>query len=163
MSVDFHGFTSIHKSTEKRSFYQRWDNLLRRCQNPKHSSYKNYGGRGIICQWKSFDDFRKDMYASFLRFSKKHGLKNTTIERVDNDGDYSKENCQWATYETQCLNRRDTKLHTNGKITDTLSGWARRLGRSHSTLYERLQNHPPNVALSPTFSRLKYPIDSEGK
>jgi hypothetical protein len=75
-----------------------------RCRNPKHKSWKNYGGRGIeVCaRWDSFQNFLDDMGP---RPSPTH-----TLERRRNNRGYSKSNCRWATWAEQSHNRRNTKL-----------------------------------------------------
>ena len=79
-----------------------YDNMLSRCNNPKDKHYKNYGGRGItICpEWvKSFDNFYNDMYP--LHDKKK------TLDRIDNDKGYFKENCKFSTWKQQHRNKRE--------------------------------------------------------
>jgi hypothetical protein len=73
-------------------------NAKRRCTNPKHKDYSNYGGRGIQFKFKSFEQFRQELG---MRPSKKY-----SIDRIDVDGHYEPGNVRWATKTQQNLNRR---------------------------------------------------------
>jgi hypothetical protein len=82
-----------------------WTGMKLRCNTPSCTGYEHYGGRGIKVLWESFEKFVEDMGDSWV-----DGL---TIERIDNDGHYCKDNCKWSTASEQALNRRPRKA-SNG-------------------------------------------------
>lgn len=88
------------------AFYKKWTSMTSRCNNPNTDGYVNYGGRGIKIEWKSFKEFKDDMYESYLKHVEEFGQKQTTIDRINNDGNYRKDNCRWATYSEQITNSR---------------------------------------------------------
>ena len=114
--------------------YRSWESMKQRCLNPRFSSFKWYGGKGVrICErWlgeKGFKNFLNDMGEVPA------GL---TLERIDNDGNYEPSNCRWATKKEQCRNRRTTRQLTfNGK-TQSAASWAEELGLNAGTLYSRI-------------------------
>jgi hypothetical protein len=111
-----------------------WAKMIQRCVNPRSNSYHNYGGRGIrVCaRWlKSFDNFLADMGP---KPSPKH-----SIERRDNDGDYTPSNCCWATRHEQHRNMRRNMWITLDGVTLCLKDWARRTGMDQMTIKGRLR------------------------
>lgn len=80
--------------------YYTYSSLAQRCNNKNHKAYKNYGWRGIKCEWNNFEDFYKDMWESY-----KDWLQ---IDRIDNNWHYCKENCRWATPKQNSRNKRKT-------------------------------------------------------
>ena len=116
------------------STYQVWADIKTRCQNKKHSSYKDYGGRGIlVCiRWKSsFEAFLEDMGE---RPSSEH-----SIDRIDNNGSYDPKNCKWSTTAQQSINKRSSvNIVINGEIKN-LSEWCRFYEISYGVVYTRLK------------------------
>lgn len=87
-------------------FYSIWANMRTRTTNEKYEKWHRYGGRGISSEsFKYFSDFYKEMYDSYLEACKTNKEENITLERVDNNGDYRKENCRWATWDEQSKNK----------------------------------------------------------
>lgn len=116
----------------KTSEYGIWSIMKERCQNPHNKTFARYGGRGItVCdRWQSFANFLADMGR---RPSPQH-----SIERIDNAGPYSPDNCKWATRKEQGRNKRNNVLITFNGETLLLIEWAERTGIRIATLRARI-------------------------
>lgn len=114
--------------------YRIWAHLKARCLTPTDPKYPDYGGRGItVCErWR--DDF-----AAFLADMGPRPSPDHSIERKDNDGPYSPENCVWATRTTQGANKRNNRRYTLNGETHHLTEWARRTGLPYFTLRARMR------------------------
>ena len=117
--------------------YRIYKGLKERCEKDWAISYPRYGGRGIRNEWKSVHDFFNDMLSSYLEHVSLHGERNTSIDRIDGNGNYSKENCRWATSIEQCVNRNTSKVIKHNGITKTIPEWAREYGVSPAELWRR--------------------------
>lgn len=115
----------------KDRFYRIWTAIVFRCNKKTASNFKNYGGRGIKCEWNSFEEFKADMFESY-----KNGL---TIERKDNNKGYSKENCRWATYQEQANNKRSNHYLEFKGIKKSIADWAREFNLTYDTLKLRIK------------------------
>jgi hypothetical protein len=108
--------------------------MRNRCERANDKQYKDYGGRGIkVCeQWKTFAHFLEDM-----------GLRpeGTTLDRIDNDGDYTLDNCRWANRIEQGRNRRDNRMVVYAGKQMTLVEACQMSGIRYDTARSRLDRY----------------------
>lgn len=132
--------------------YKKWMAMKRRCLNPKDISYKNYGGRGIaICEkWLSFEGFNEDMSSSFT--------PGMSLERIDNNGNYEKNNCKWIPLDEQAKNKRSVVLYEHGGKRMSVGEWEKVLGVKRGTIRARVRNGWPisEAIRTPIHSGNKY-------
>lgn len=120
-----HGFT-------KNKSYQTWKHIKQRCLNENCKSYHKYGGCGInICdRWLIFENFLFDMGEP---------KEGQSIDRIDNDKGYFKENCRWATSKEQCRNKKFNIKLTHDNQTKCVSEWAEIYNICKDTIYYRFK------------------------
>lgn len=139
-----------HGMTNTR-LYRIWCNMKNRCTNPRATQYYAYGARGItICEsWlDSFEIFLHDMGPSYG-----DGL---TLDRIDNNGPYSPENCHWVDLEYQANNKRNNRMIIIGTESHTAAEWSRLTGINSYTIRSRLQRGwTPDRALSQSVRQIK--------
>lgn len=127
-----HGETRNGRHTPE---YMTWNNMRARCSNHRRADYARYGARGIrVCErWdKSFDAFLADMGR---RPSNRH-----SIDRIDSDGDYSPENCRWATDIEQIRNRRSSRtIVVDGKRIPLIEA-CQSAGLPYKSVWHRLRS-----------------------
>lgn len=122
--------------------YKSWASMVDRCRNSNNVSYKLYGARGITyCpEWNEFINFYNDMGDS-------NGL---SLDRIDSNGNYCKQNCRWVTMKVQQNNRRNNNLITYKNKTKSVAQWAEELNINYQTLrYRHKQNWPVERMLTP--------------
>jgi hypothetical protein len=132
-----HGRRGLHLRTHGKSYtreYRIWSKMRERCNNPNIERYPLYGGRGIkICErWNSFQSFLADMGTCPAGLS---------IDRIDVNKGYFKENCRWADRRTQANNTRSNRYveHQGERI--TIKELSRKVGMNYATLYHRIAVH----------------------
>lgn len=114
--------------------YDSWIDMRHRCNNPNNPNYHRYGGRGIgVCdEWSNnFEPF----YDWAMSSGYEPGL---TIERSDNDGDYSPDNCIWASRLDQANNRVTNRVIKYGGEEHTIAQWSRKFDMNYKTLLDRI-------------------------
>ncbi len=114
--------------------YETWVGMMRRCYVKTRRNYMFYGGRGIaVCdRWKKFDEFVSDMG------ERPNGM---TLDRIDNNGNYSPENCRWIDFRNQCINRRSTRFISHDGKNQCLQDWANEKNINVATLHNRINDY----------------------
>jgi hypothetical protein len=119
----------------KTRLYSIYHGIIRRTEDSKRKEYKDYGGRGIrMCgEWRT-------SYEAFREWAHANGYNDSlSIDRIDNDGDYSPSNCRWSGRNEQANNRNDTVYLTKDGVRKSVSDWARETGVPYAKLKKRVR------------------------
>lgn len=132
------GQPPTHNKSKTR-LYHIWKNMIYRCTNPERSHYEYYGGRGIkVCQ-----DWVND-FETFETWALNNGYEESlTIDRIDVNGDYTPDNCRWATRKEQANNTRNNRIITFNGVSKSITQWSEETGISKNLIWERLRRNTP--------------------
>ncbi len=119
------------KKNQESKTYISWHQMIQRCTNANNPRYEDYGGRDIkVCQrWFTFANFLEDMGEQPLKHQ---------IDRIDNDGNYCKENCRWTTPKINSRNKRNNNLLLCFGRIQCLAAWSEEIGIHPKTIHSRL-------------------------
>jgi len=130
------------------STYIIWQGMISRCTNPAAKDYPQYGGRGITMDpnWKNFINFLHDMG------ERPEGLQ---LDRKNNDGNYTKDNCRWITAKMNAQNRRSTRHITIDGVTKCLAAWCEAYNLRTDTVCRRINklHWPQNRWFAPVTNK----------
>ncbi len=118
--------------------------MIQRCHNPNNPGYKNYGGRGIsVCRrWRRST-------AAFIEDMGRRPSPEHTVERINNDGNYSPSNCKWILRNEQQRNTRQNVMIKIGAVTKCAAEWGRDYGVDAEAIRKRLKmGWPPARAVT---------------
>ncbi|WP_047504238.1 MULTISPECIES: hypothetical protein [Staphylococcus] len=124
---------NIKHGDSKKRLYRIWINMIRRCSIETETHFNRYGGRGIkVCdEWV-------DNYLEFKEWAMKNGYdEKLSIDRIDNNGNYTPENCRWVDVKTQSNNRETNVLIKYQGVERTLKEWCTLLNLNYNTVHYR--------------------------
>lgn len=126
------GVNRIKSGLSRLPIYKVWQEMVRRCDNPNDANYQRYGGRGI----KVYEEWKKPDI--FISWANSNGYKKgLSIDRIDNNGNYTEDNCKWSTKKEQARNTKSNVNITYEGETKTLAEWAEKNELHYWTLKRR--------------------------
>lgn len=142
-----HRATGIKHALASTPEYKAWHSFMRRCFLNDHPQFHDYGGRGItVCErWKTVENFYSDMGP--------RPSSNSTLDRIDNEGNYCPENCRWTDMKVQGRNRRTNRFLEYKNECLCIADWADRFQIPYRNFYSRLQNY--NFSIEKIVSRIE--------
>ena len=127
-------------------FYRKRSTMKWRCEYPYIHWYKNYWGRWIKCERLTFEDFMKDMYESYLDHVAKYWEDNTTIDRIDVNWNYNKENCRWLTkLEQQSTKRNNHPVEYLWVKYPCLKALCREVWQNYHRVFRRISTYKRDI------------------
>lgn len=140
-----HGHAKRGKQTRA---YHIWNGMRSRCNNENSPRYSYYGARGIYVddRWDKFEQFLEDMGEP---------PDGHSLDRIDNSGPYSKDNCRWADHKQQCGNTRSNRVITVNGRSMILADWARELRMAPTNLTKRIKLLGEHEAITRPIKRWK--------
>lgn len=126
--------------------YKIWKSMRNRCLCETHPAYKNYGGRGIsICEeWNDFKNFHDWAFAN--GYDENARYMESTLDRIDVNGNYEPSNCRFVGWNTQSHNKRNVKKYEYNGIFYTIPELAELSGKSRDLLYDRIVRYKWDLA-----------------
>jgi hypothetical protein len=119
------------------SLYSIWNHMKQRCINPNNRMYRYYGGRGIMVCQEWINDF--DV---FYNWAVSNGYtKELTIDRENNEGNYTPENCRFVTNKVQQNNRRTNVILSINGVSKTIAEWSEETGINYDTIWARAKRY----------------------
>ena len=136
--VTHHGATTNNRRTPE---WTAWENIRRRCLDPNHPNYKWYGARGVTLTpaWMDFSNFLSDV-------GPRPGPEYS-IDRIDNNGNYTPGNVQWSTHKQQQNNKSSNRYYTYKGLTLNIAAWSELAGVTYQRIYQRLKNNSVDAFL----------------
>jgi len=124
-------------------FFRKFNWIKQRCNDEKAQNYKRYWWKWIKCEWNSFGEFYEDMYESYLKHCEEYWENNTTIDRIDSNWNYCKNNCRWVCNREQHINTSRNRIYEYNWEKMCATDRARKLGYKDRSFLSKLDNWVP--------------------